>query len=160
MSAAQKVAAETILCQRLRDWLQAHPVQSLGVYHPIRQEPDLLALYNVLSEQGVHLSLPIIHGQDQALGFVRWIPGETLVKDALGTSVPVNGEAVQPQALLIPCLGFNTARIRLGYGGGFYDRTLAQQPRPLAIGVAYAHGLQQFAGEVHDIALDVIITSP
>ena len=160
MSTVQKVAADTIICDRVLAWLHAHPIASLGVYHPIRKEPDLHALYNVLSAQGVHLSLPIILGQDQALGFVRWTPGDALVKDTLGTSVPVERVAVQPQALLIPCLGFNAERIRLGYGGGFYDRTLALQPRPLAIGVAYAHALREFPGEPHDMVLDVIITGP
>jgi 5-formyltetrahydrofolate cyclo-ligase len=160
LTVAQKVAAEATLCQRLQAWLQAHPVNNLGVYHPIRQEPDLQPLYNALNAAGVHLSLPIIRGHDQALGFVRWTPGEPLMKDAMGTSAPPSAIPAQPQALLIPCLGFNAARIRLGYGGGFYDRTLAQQPRPFAIGVAYADAFQEFAGEAHDIALDLIITGP
>jgi len=148
------------LCAHLLAWLEEHPFTSLGVYHAIRQEPDLHCLYNVLSSKGVHLSLPIIRGPELPLGFVSWTPGETLVKDALGTSVPPAGEVMQPQALLIPCLGFNAERIRLGYGGGFYDRTLAQQPRPLSIGVAYREAQVQFAGQEHDIALDLIITGP
>jgi 5-formyltetrahydrofolate cyclo-ligase len=160
MSAAHKATAENVICQRLLDWLQRHPVTRLGVYHPIRQEPDLHSLYNVLSAQGVHLSLPIIRGQALPLDFVRWLPGETLVKDALGTSVPPAGMPEQPQALLIPCLGFNRDKIRLGYGGGYYDRTLARAPRPLAIGIAYAEAQAEFAGEAHDIALDLIITGP
>ncbi|AKZ65118.1 5-formyltetrahydrofolate cyclo-ligase [Herbaspirillum hiltneri N3] len=158
MTPAAKAAAEAAICSRLLDWLQENPVASLGVYHPIRQEPDLYPAYNALAAQGVHLSLPIIRGKDAPLEFVRWTPGETLVKDAMGTSVPLHGETVRPQALLIPCLGFNAERLRLGYGGGFYDRTLAQDPRPLAIGVAYAEALAEFAGQPHDIALDLILT--
>lgn len=161
LAAADKAAAEALICTRLLDWLQAHPVASLAVYHPIRQEPDLYPAYNALHAQGVHLSLPIIRGSDLPLGFVRWIPGEPLVKDAMGTSAPASHVPAQPQALLIPCLGFNNARIRLGYGGGFYDRTLAGlQPRPLAIGIAYADALVDFAGQAHDMALDLIITGP
>jgi len=155
---AAKAAAEAIICRRLLNWLQQNPVASLGVYHPIRQEPDLHPAYNALAAQGVHLSLPIIRGKEAPLEFVRWTPGETLVKDAMGTSVPAHGETAHPQALLIPCLGFNAARLRLGYGGGFYDRTLAQEPRPLAIGIAYAEALAEFAGQPHDIALDLILT--
>jgi len=158
MTPAAKGAAEAAICSRLLDWLQENPVASLGVYHPIRQEPDLYPAYNALAAQGVHLSLPIIRGKDAPLEFVRWTPGETLVKDAMGTSVPLHGETVRPQALLIPCLGFNAERLRLGYGGGFYDRTLAQDPRPLAIGVAYAEALAEFAGQPHDVALDLILT--
>jgi len=158
MTPAAKAAAEAIICSRLLDWLQRNPVASLGVYHPIRQEPDLHPAYNALAAQGVHLSLPIIRGKEAPLEFVRWTPGETLVKDAMGTSAPAHGETTHPQALLIPCLGFNTARLRLGYGGGFYDRTLAQDPRPLAIGIAYAEALAEFSGQPHDIALDLILT--
>ncbi|WP_051516767.1 5-formyltetrahydrofolate cyclo-ligase [Herbaspirillum sp. RV1423] len=158
MTPAAKAAAEAAICARLLAWLQQNPVASLGVYHPIRQEPDLHLAYNALDAQGVHLSLPIIRGKDAPLEFVRWTPGETLTKDAMGTSVPPHAETVRPQALLIPCLGFNAAQMRLGYGGGFYDRTLAQAPRPLAIGVAYADARVDFTAQAHDIALDLIIT--
>jgi 5,10-methenyltetrahydrofolate synthetase len=60
--------------------------------------------------------------------------------------------------VLLPCVGFNGQRMRLGYGGGFYDRTLAAVPRPLALGVAYSCARADFAGEAHDIALDAIFT--
>jgi len=162
MTPAAKAEAETAIHNRLLVWLQENPVASLGVYHPIRQEPDLHLLYNALSAQGVHLSLPIIRGKDLPLVFMRWIPGQTLVKDAMGTSVPAQGEMVQPQALLIPCLGFSAALLRLGYGGGFYDRTLAEmpQPRPRTIGIAYADAQADFEAQSHDIALDLIITGP
>ncbi|WP_039783657.1 5-formyltetrahydrofolate cyclo-ligase [Herbaspirillum huttiense] len=159
MTPAAKAAAEAMICSRLLDWLQNNPVASLGVYHPIRQEPDLHPAYNALAAQGVHLSLPIIRGKEAPLEFVRWTPGETLVKDDMGTSAPRHGETMRPQALLIPCLGVNAARLRLGYGGGFYDRTLGQEPRPLAIGIAYAEALAEFAGQPHDIALDLILTN-
>lgn len=158
MTPTAKAGAEAALCSRLLDWLQKNPVTSLGVYHPIRQEPDLHPAYNALAAQGVHLSLPIIRGKEAPLEFIRWTPGEVLVKDAMGTSVPERAETVRPQALLIPCLGFNTARLRLGYGGGFYDRTLAQDPRPIAIGIAYSEALVEFDGQSHDIALDLILT--
>jgi 5,10-methenyltetrahydrofolate synthetase len=59
---------------------------------------------------------------------------------------------------LIPCAGFSPQRTRLGYGGGFYDRTLAVTPRPLAIGIAYQCLAASFAADPHDIALDAIIT--
>jgi 5,10-methenyltetrahydrofolate synthetase len=63
-----------------------------------------------------------------------------------------------PQALLIPCVGFNRNKIRLGYGGGFYDRTLAPLSRPRTVGIAYSCGLAEFDGAAHDIALDAVIT--
>jgi 5-formyltetrahydrofolate cyclo-ligase len=159
-SSADQAAAEAAICARLLTWWQANPVSSLGVYHPIRREPDLTSFYNALRGQGVHLSLPIIRGTALPLEFIAWIPGETLVKDALGTLIPASGVTVQPQALIIPCLGFNAEHLRLGYGGGFYDRTLVQSPRPFSIGVAYSDAEVIFAGEEHDIALDLIVTGP
>ena len=162
MTPAAKAAAEAIICSRLLDWLQRNPVASLGVYHPIRQEPDLHPAYNALAAQGVHLSLPIIRGKEAPLEFVRWTPGETLVKDAMGTSVPAHGETAHPQALLIPCLGFNAARLRLGYGGGFYDRTLARLRaiKPVvAVGVAYDELKVDAVPHLHyDQPLDWVLT--
>lgn len=158
MTPAAKAAAEVEMSAALLTWLHAHPVGSLGIFHAIRQEPDLQLAYNALHGQGVHLCLPKIRERDAPLEFIRWNPGEALVRDMLGTSVPACGETMLPQALLIPCLGFNAARMRLGYGGGFYDRTLAQAPRPFAIGIAYADACVDFTAQAHDIALDLIIT--
>jgi 5-formyltetrahydrofolate cyclo-ligase len=139
-------------------WWKANPVQTLGVYWPIRSEPDLRATYADLASRGVRLALPIVAGKNAPLRFAAWTPGDALVQDSLGIAIPAADIIVQPQALLIPCVGFNTERIRLGYGGGFYDRTLALQPRPLAIGIGYACALAVFDGAPHDVALDMIIT--
>ncbi len=79
--------------------------------------------------------------------------------DRMGVAVPAQLRMVaRPPALLVPCLGFNAQRYRLGYGGGFYDRTLEALPRPLTVGVAYAADLAQFASAAHDVALDIILT--
>lgn len=159
MSDAARTEADALLAARVLAWCDAHGVSSLGVYHPIRREPDLLVAYNALSARGVHLALPVVLAADAPLVFRRWQPGDALHKDALGTLVPDSTAAqVQPQALLVPCLGFTASRLRLGYGGGFYDRTLAATPRPLAVGVCHGFGLVDFAGEAHDIALDLVLT--
>ena len=65
---------------------------------------------------------------------------------------------IQPEVVLAPCLGFNDQGFRLGYGGGYFDRTLAQSPKPTAIGIAYANCRRGFVAEEHDIPLDLIIT--
>lgn len=139
-------------------WWSAHPVPSLGVYWPIRAEPDLSEAYSELIARGVRLALPVVAGKGLPLKFSRWTPGQDVVKDAFGVAVPVAVNWVEPDALLIPCVGFNANRIRLGYGGGFYDRTLAASPRPLAIGIAYSCALAEFEAEPHDVGLDRIIT--
>ena len=111
-----------------------------------------------LAARGVHLCLPVVVDKDSALEFRAWRPGDPLEKDGMGTLVPPAGTTVvQPQALLIPCLGVNAAGCRLGYGGGFYDRTLAASPRPLAVGVCHGFGRVEFEAQAHDIALDSVI---
>lgn len=140
-------------------WLAAHPVQTLGVYWPIRGEPDLRTTYAALAAHGVQLALPVVIGKDTALAFAAWTPGDAMTQDSFGVAIPASaGTGVRPDALLIPCVGFNTQRIRLGYGGGMYDRTLALAPRPLTVGIAYACAQTTFDAEPHDIALDAIIT--
>nr|WP_254783798.1 5-formyltetrahydrofolate cyclo-ligase [Collimonas sp. OK307] len=141
-------------------WMDTHPDGTLGVYWPIRGEPDLRPAYAELAARGMRLALPVVVGSDSPLRFASWIPGEAMVKDGFGVAIPASDVAAIPLALLIPCVGFNQHRIRLGYGGGFYDRTLAPSAllRPQAIGIAYACGLAEFDGAAHDVALDAIIT--
>lgn len=133
-----------------RDW---------GVYWPLKGEPDLMAAYPLLAERGVRLYLPVVVERDAPLAFAAWTPGEGMHKDSMGIAVPESlrlGE--RPDLLLIPCLGWNKDKYRLGYGGGFYDRTLAQPQPPLTVGVGYACGEAAFASEAHDVALDMMIT--
>jgi 5-formyltetrahydrofolate cyclo-ligase len=132
---------------------------ALGVYWPLRGEPDLAHAYAALAADGVRLALPVVLERDAALGFAQWTPGEALVRDAMGVAVPAALRMIgRPDALLIPCLGFNAQRFRLGYGGGFYDRTLEAHPRPLTVGVAYRCLRADFASAPHDVALDLVIT--
>lgn len=131
----------------------------LGVYWPLRGEPDLHPAYAALAAAGTRLALPVVVARDAALGFTEWLPGEAMVKDSMGVAVPAQLRMLErPPALLIPCLGFNAQRIRLGYGGGYYDRTLEAHPRPLAVGIAYSCLQAAFAGAPHDVALDLVLT--
>ncbi|QDZ29122.1 5-formyltetrahydrofolate cyclo-ligase [Noviherbaspirillum sp. UKPF54] len=144
---------------RMLAWWNANPVGSLGVYWPIRNEPDLRGLYQDLARQGVRLALPVVTARDAPLRFLGWQPGDALVRDGFGAMVPQEtADEVKPDALLIPCVGFNPGNFRLGYGGGFYDRTLAVMPRPLAVGIAYECCRAEFDVDTFDIALDVMIT--
>ena len=144
---------------RVLAWWRARPVDSLAVYWPLAGEPDLLAAYAELAEQGVRLALPVVVARDAALGFAQWQPGEATVADSMGVAVPAELRMVErPAALLIPCLGFDAQGYRLGYGGGFYDRTLAEEPRPRTLGVAYAFQLAEFGLNEYDIPLDEIMT--
>ena len=130
------------------------------MYWPLRDEPDLHAAYAELARLGARLLLPVVVAKDQALEFAEWRIGEAMVKDAMGVAVPaeLRLQAAYPPALLVPCLGFNPQGYRLGYGGGFYDRTLARQPRPRTLGIAYSCLEAAFAGDAHDVALDRVLT--
>lgn len=139
--------------------LETRPSRTIGIFWPIRNEPDLRELYTVWAASGMQLALPVVIDPDLPLKFLAWTPGDPLVKDAMGVWVPAAAEGeVRPDIVLVPCVGFNSARVRLGYGGGFYDRTLANAPRPLAIGIGYSFMQADFAAEAHDVALDMIIT--
>ena len=159
MTSDTRTRLDNAIAAQLLVWWQSNPVQSLGVFWPIQQEPDLRTAYALLAAKGVQLALPIVDKRDAPLRYAAWTPGDPVVKDALGIAIPAkNKVSMLPEALLIPCVGFNPERFRLGYGGGFYDRTLATSPRPLAVGIAYAASSATFSAAPHDIPMDVLIT--
>lgn len=159
IAADQRPLLDNAIAAKILDWWDEKKLHSIGVYWPMRGEPDLHQLYATLQKKGVRLALPVVVGNNEPLKFVAWMPGEALMQDRFGASVPVaRNEELELQALIIPCLGFNRERFRLGYGGGFYDRTLAHASRPFTVGVAYAVCETSFAADPFDIALDMMIT--
>ncbi len=139
-------------------YLESHDFKSLGVYLPIRNEPHLYDFYTELAKH-VPLSLPVTREKDLPLQYVRWKPEDPLVEGTYGVAVPEKQEPVtMPEALLIPCVGYTRNRFRLGYGGGFFDRTLACHPSTHTIGIAYSCLLTDFTTEENDIPLACIIT--
>lgn len=144
--------------QVLAWWRRTRP-PLLAVYWPLSGEPDLSATYQTLADEGAALALPVVVQRHAALAFAAWAPGEAMDTDPMGIAVPAERRLVaRPPALLVPCLGFNEDGYRLGYGGGFYDRTLAGGVRPATLGIAYACQAADFAGDVHDVPLDLIVT--
>ncbi len=132
----------------------------IGGYWPIRGEYDPLPYLARVIEAGGAAALPAVVGLHAPLEFRPWTPTTRMAPGRWDTQHPQAGPAVAPRALLIPLVGFDAAGHRLGYGGGFYDRTLAAlKPRPLAIGVGFELGrLAGIAPEAHDQRMDVIIT--
>ena len=159
LTPAVKAQADARIAGRLSEWIDRHQVRVLGAYLPMPGEPDLSPLYPQLLARGVALAMPVVLEKHHPLVFVRWRPGDAIARDASGTPAPVaRGDYLQPDAVLAPCIGFTSACLRLGFGGGYFDRTLAQSPRPRAVGIAYAFSRVEFAAEPHDIQLDVIVT--
>ena len=155
----QRQVWDEIIASRVVDWCQKQKPAILGVFWPIQAEPDLLSCYPKLQNLGIQLALPLVQNKAQALTFLSWTPGDSLGLDAYGIPVPTQRDRiVKPTALLIPCVGFTINNFRLGYGGGYYDRTLTTTPRPYALGIAYYQGLANFSPEAHDLPMDLIIT--
>jgi len=112
------------------------------------------------AEDDRRIGLPVINRDTRQLRFHVWYPGCPMEEDAYGIPKPKDTESFEPELLLVPCVGFGPKGTRLGYGGGFYDRTLAAlSPRPVTVGVGYAHGLIPWLEpEPHDVPLDAILT--
>lgn len=128
-------------------------------YWPMRGEPDLRELLAVWHAGGLAVALPRVAGRAEPLRFGRWRPGSALAAGPFGTLHPEPHEALEPDLLVLPCLGFDPHCYRLGYGGGYYDRTLAQLAHARAIGVAYDDcEVVGFAPQPYDRALDAVVT--
>ena len=146
----------------LRVWLVGRSESTIGAYWPIKGEFDALPALYRWSEAHAdrRIGLPVIDRETKQLRFHVWYPGCPMEEDAFGIPKPKDTESFQPQLLLVPCVGYGPGGLRLGYGGGFYDRTLAAlTPRPFTIGVGYSHGwVPWLEGEPHDVPLDAILT--
>ena len=131
-------------------------------YMPIRTELDPLPAMMALHGQGARLVVPVIAGEGLPLDFREWTPGCALTEGPFGAMIPESGDWLFPDTLIVPLVGFDAACNRLGYGGGFYDRTLARlaETAPIrAIGFAFAaQELPALPVEATDIPLDAIVT--
>jgi len=150
------------LQQVLRVWLARRQELTIGAYWPIKGEFDPLpALYRWSeADPRRRIGLPVVDREQGTLKFHVWYPGCPMEEDAYDIPKPKGTEVFEPQLLLVPCVGFGPSGLRLGYGGGFMDRTLAAlTPRPATAGVGYAHGFQPLLkAEPHDVPLDAMIT--
>ncbi|MPZ09447.1 MAG: 5-formyltetrahydrofolate cyclo-ligase [Kiloniellaceae bacterium] len=155
--------AATALRDRVLAAVPLDPDAVVSAYWPMGSEIDPLPLLSALAERGIALALPAIRGAGEPLDFRAWKPGDTLQPAGFGTREPLAAAPpVQPKLLLVPLLAFDAAGYRLGYGGGFYDRSLAllrAAGNILAVGLAFA--AQQVAAlprEATDQPLDLVVT--
>lgn len=132
----------------------------IGTYWPIRGEPDLRNWGIRVIERGGRIALPVVIQKGWPLEYRIWTPGDPLERGIWNILVPSRGPAVQPDVVIAPVVGFDEAHYRLGYGGGFFDRTLAIMPKkPLTIGVGYAQSrVPTIYPQSHDIPMDVVVT--
>jgi 5-formyltetrahydrofolate cyclo-ligase len=121
-------------------------------------EIDIRPLLNTLHVRGHQIVLPQTPKRGAPLVFRRWTPQATMIRERFGTYYP-DGELMVPDWLLIPLLAFDRAGRRLGYGGGFYDRTLAEIPAAFRVGCAYAaQELDVVPAGDYDARLDAVAT--
>lgn len=153
-AAGQGQAAEI-----LADVLAAHRGKALAGYMAMRTEIDPIAA--MVAHQGV-VCVPVIIAAGQALRFREWTPGCRMEAGAFGAEIPAEGAWVEPDVLVVPMVGFDRRGYRLGYGGGFYDRTLealrAKRPT-LAVGFAFsAQEMVEVPIDQYDQRLDLLVT--
>lgn len=135
------------------------PGAVVGGFWPLTGEIDCRPVLNELVARGHVVGLPVTPPIGEPLSFRRWRPGAALQAGRFGTMEPT-GEPVVPTVLLVPLLGFDRFGGRLGYGGGFYDRTLEQLgPGTVAIGCAFAgQEVDRVPTETHDCRLNAVAT--
>lgn len=158
---AQSQFASQRACDMLVDFLYGSEGRAISGYMPIRSELDALPAMTALARYN-ELCVPVILGQHKPLIFHRWSPNAAMVEGPYGAQVPAFPRELVPEVVILPLLAFNKAGHRLGYGGGYYDRTLEKLR---AAGTVQAIGLA-FAGqetddlpvEETDQPLDMVIT--
>ncbi|MEX0970166.1 MAG: 5-formyltetrahydrofolate cyclo-ligase [Paracoccaceae bacterium] len=142
--------------------LAARAPCAISAYLPIRSEIDPRPAMEALHERGHSLCLPVIQGKGQALRFRAWQLGCALEDGPFGAAVPASGAWLAPDILLCPLVAFDAAFYRMGYGGGFYDRSLhaLRAAKPvLAIGLAYeGQRMPALPHDAHDQPLDAVAT--
>lgn len=134
--------------------------RTVSVYWPFRGEPDLRPWIASVTGRGGTMALPVVVDKGRPLIFRAYKPGDRLEKGVWNIPIPADGEAVLPDVVIAPVVGADRNNYRLGYGGGFFDRTLAAMPRkPLVIGIGYdIQRIETIHPRPHDIPMDLIVT--
>jgi len=132
----------------------------VSLYWPFRGEPDFRPWIASITARGAAAALPVVVQKGRPLAFRAYKPGDRLEKGVWNIPVPAEGKEVIPDVVLAPVVGFDPQNYRLGYGGGFFDRTLAAlRTKPLVIGVGYSsQAIRTIYPQPHDIPMDMIVT--
>jgi 5-formyltetrahydrofolate cyclo-ligase len=160
---AHNLGLDQAACAALRQFLFDLPnFKTVAAYMPIRTEISPLPVMAELAKAGKTICVPVIQAANQPLKFSRWTPSTEMVKGPFGAAIPETDDFVIPDILITPLVAFDRRGFRLGYGGGFYDRTfeLLRREKPaLAVGFAYcAQELPLVPTKPTDVRLDAIVT--
>jgi 5,10-methenyltetrahydrofolate synthetase len=151
-------AANAALAHHLREVLEQLEPQCLGLFWPLEGEFNAAqALAGHSFDEPVQLALPYAWQSPRRMDYRRWDGNTPTIQDECGiASCP--GAVVVPDVVLVPCVGFTREGYRLGYGGGYFDRWLAEHPGVTSIGLAWSLSEAHFAAEAHDQALTLVLT--
>ena len=127
---------------------------------PHQAEPDIRAAVDPWRAKGCRVALPVVVGKGLPLVFREWQANAPLVEDRYGIPTPAEGESLRPEWLFLPVNAFDARGYRLGYGGGYFDRTLAGiEPRPTVVGIGFESArVESIRPEAHDQPLDWMVT--
>jgi 5-formyltetrahydrofolate cyclo-ligase len=160
LSADYRAAQTLAIAIDLSSLISTAPGTLVSVYWPIKAEPDLRPWMHAMWEQGVRIALPVAIALGQPLVFREWRPDARMARGLWKIPYPADGAEVVPTVVLAPVVGFDKDCFRLGYGGGFFDRTLARfTAKPLLIGVGYPGALiPTIFPQPYDIPMDWVVT--
>jgi len=160
--AADRAEAARRIAATLDRMVRPEPGIAIALYWPFRGEPDLRRWMRAAVEAGARLALPVVVAKARPLVFREWVPGCRMARGVWNIPTPAEGAEIAPDVVIAPLVGFDPGCYRLGYGGGFYDRTLAAMPvRPMVIGVGFeTAALPTIHPQPHDVPMDAIVTGP
>jgi len=163
LSTEEHARLSATICAHLVETFPQLATMRVAFCWPINKEPDLRPLIEswlASGSAGFMALLPVVRAARSPLGFRAWTPDCAMMIDSYGIPTPAEGEFVEPQALLIPVNGFDAAGHRIGYGGGFFDRTLAALGRTtLSVGIGFELArVDSIRPQAHDVPLDAIVS--
>lgn len=158
--AAERQAHAEAIMWRLDEIVGDLTGKTVSSYWPIRGEPDLRTWLEAVVPRGGRSALPVVMGHGVPLAFRLWRKGEVLERGVRNIPAPTNDLVVEPDIIIAPVVGFDRACYRLGYGGGYFDQTIAAaETRPRFIGIGFAASeVATIYPQPHDVAMDVIVT--
>ena len=157
----ERVDAADAAAKYFLDDIQIDAGMCVAAYWPIRDEIDCKPLLISLMDNLHSVCLPMVMGDEVPLEFRMWEAGAPLYPAGFGTLAPAEtAPTIQPDLIIIPLLGFDQSGTRLGYGKGYYDRTIAaMENKPTLVGYAFsAQELESIPREAHDVPLDYLVT--